>query len=145
MNVQTEETSPAIQQITQLKEKRAEWKDRESFKFLHCNALILPDKPIVLYSDVFPSSMIFFFLNKRCMMINEPCGAFRDGVLYRLQNTHPMRGSRAIPLGFSRSSCRIVTQVFPLWSQTNILSVTRSTKQKLPVNQSMAICSTSAI
>lgn len=54
-----------------------------------------------------------------------------------------MRGSRAIPLGFSRSSCTTVTHVSPTRSQTNILPMTRSTKYTFPVSQSMANCSTS--
>lgn len=110
--------------------KRKELKDRESFKSLHCDLLTFYETSQLLCIVNFFFSLLpwFSFFNKRCMMINEPWSSFRDGVLYRLQNTHPMRGSRAIPLGFSRSSCRIVTHVSPPWLQANILSVTRSTK-----------------
>lgn len=85
---------------------------------MHSNSLF----PLLCYRD-------FLFLNNRCTMINESCKPFRNVVLHRLQNTtYPMRGSKAIPLGFTRSSCRIVTHVSPAWLQANILSVTRSTK-----------------
>lgn len=56
------------------------------------------------------------------------CYEFQRFKLHKWRSTHPMRGSRAIPLGFCRSKCRTVTHVSPLWLQANILSVTRSIK-----------------
>lgn len=126
--------------------KRKELKDRESFKSLHCNSLTFYQTSQLLCIVIFPPllSWFFFFINKGCMMINEPRSAFRYAVLYKLQCTHPMSGSRAIPLGFSKPNWRMVTHVSPRWSHTNILPATRSTKYMLPVSQSMAMFSTSA-
>ena len=63
----------------------------------------------------------------------SPPGLSRMGqrgraVAARRRAAHPMRGSRATPLGFTRSRCRMVTHVSPAEVHTKILSLTRSTK-----------------
>lgn len=127
--------------------KRKELKDRESFKSLHCNSLTFYQTSqllcIVIFSPlpVFSHCFFFFCFNKR---MHGDKWASWSGALHEARCTHPRSGSTAIPLGFCRSNCTMVTHVSPRWSHANILSAARSTKYMLPVSQSMAMFSTSA-